>query len=58
MKLHTALIGVGTSILLAALAVWVATERQSVLMCMAGVTLILTGALQGAQVPSHGGRAS
>lgn len=53
MKLHTALIGAGATVLIAAVAVWVVTGRQSVLLVMSAVFLMLTGALQGAQTP-HG----
>lgn len=55
MKVHTALIAAGACILIAALIVWFLTERQSVLMAMSGVFLVLTGALQAAQEPWNGG---
>lgn len=55
MKLHTALIGAGAIVLIAAGAVWAITDRQSVLLVMSGVFLLLTGALQGAQTPLGNG---
>lgn len=55
MKLHTALIAGGGLVLIGAGVVWAVTDRQSVLMVMSGVFLLLTGALQGAQTPLGNG---
>jgi hypothetical protein len=51
LRLHTLLIAAGALILGGSLAVWALTERQSAMVAMSGVFLILTGALGGAQLP-------
>lgn len=52
MRLHTALIAGGAIVLIGATVFWAVTDRQSALMAMSGVFLLLTGALQGAQMPN------